>query len=57
MLILHIYCRHILPFLQQLQCNFKGSIAPFSQVSLFLWSVFVSVLHYFIVPCNYGEFG
>ena len=32
------YCRHLLPVLQQLQCNFEESIAPFSQVSLFLWS-------------------
>ena len=39
MLILHNYCRHILPFLQQLQCNFEEPIAPFSQVSLFLLSV------------------
>ena len=32
------YCRHLLPVLQQLQCNFEESIAPFSQVSLFLCS-------------------
>ena len=31
-------CRHLLPVLQQLQCNFEESINPFSQFSLFVWS-------------------
>ena len=53
------YCRHILPVLQQLQCNFEESIAPFLQVSHFygVQVIFVSVLQYFIVPGNFSGFG
>ena len=52
------YCRHLLPVLQQIQCNFEESIAPFSQVTHFLWSAdnICSVLQYFIVSGSLSGF-